>query len=81
MGVGGERLDARESSSSNREETPRVADALEPMLAAILEAESGAGDEILHGAGDEHLVERRLQLFALGAFSSLVDEVGADCSR
>ena len=35
--------------------------ALELVLAAILERDPGAGDEVLDGAGDEHLAGRRLR--------------------
>jgi len=42
---------------SDHEEVPRVGDALELVLAAVLELKSGAGDEILDRARDGHLAE------------------------
>src|SRR5439155_21279380 len=38
-----------------REETPAALDPLEQVGTAVLELETGAGNEVLDGRGDEHL--------------------------
>jgi hypothetical protein len=49
----------RNVSGGESEEAPRVRDALELMLAAILESKARARDEILHRAGDQYLAGGR----------------------
>ncbi len=39
----------------DREEAPGAGDALQVLFAAVVEFETGAGDQIAHGAGREHL--------------------------
>src|SRR5919197_3887134 len=49
-------------TSASRIEPPRAGDALQLVLAALLEVDPGAGDEVANGARDEHLArpgERR----------------------
>src|SRR2546423_1061407 len=49
-------------TSASRIEPPRPGDALQLVLAALLEGDPGAGDEVAHRARDEHLArpgERR----------------------
>jgi hypothetical protein len=43
----------------HREEAFRLCDSFELVLATVLELETGAGDEILHGSGDEHFARSR----------------------
>src|SRR2546423_13682646 len=42
-------------TSASRIEPPRPGDALQLVLAALLEGDPGAGDEVAHRARDEHL--------------------------
>src|SRR4029453_7245629 len=46
---------SRASSAAPREQTPTFRNAFQFVKSAILEGETGAGDEILHGLGDQNL--------------------------
>ena len=50
-----DRVHARRALSADGEEAPLARDALQRRDAAILELEPRAGDEVFHGARDEHL--------------------------
>src|SRR5262249_26991367 len=58
--VGGyERLEAQFGGSRDCVELPLSGDTLERVLAAIVQPDPGAGDEILDGSGDENLARLR----------------------
>ncbi len=52
------------AEDTHRPQPPWAGHALEVVLAAVLEVEAGAGHQVLHGLGDEHLAGPRVRAHA-----------------
>jgi hypothetical protein len=55
--------EGRPLGASDRVGSPLAGHALEAVEPAILELQAGSGDQVLHGARDQHLTGRRLRRY------------------